>query len=350
MVEDVASNLQGRLGGRLVPRLGDGRPALITHAPVIGREVGLQGEDDRGVARRKVAVGDQLRHSSGRFPLQRDRGRCEGFSCCFLSFESSTPGFALEKLQPDRHPTTAQEVDRAPVFGVRPRPHGGVDQRFVGVVDPEPHGVVGVDDEFVFAGVRGQDRPFPADRKLFGVKLLGRRGAGPEVEPDRRVDPLQHLLTAAHPATLEVSAAQPSLVAVPIGGGPETADQRRHGVGVLPDREPGKLHPGRAVSGPSQRRIKRLVNERRDLIRLLAHTRAWIVLGHRLADQPGQLRDRAIPFQGARVFLGAKSGGAVARGASSLVDGFAGPDIVRSRRESAGERGQTGERTKPRGW
>ena len=59
-----------------------------------------------------------------------------------------------------------------------------------GVVDPQPRGVLGADDELVVARLRGQDRAFPADRELIGLDLLGVGARLAEVELDLGIDPL----------------------------------------------------------------------------------------------------------------------------------------------------------------
>ena len=78
------------------------------------------------------------------------------------------------------------------MLGVVARLDHRVDQGPLHVVDVEPGGVLGPDDELVLAGLGGQDRPPPDDREFLGVELLGRGGLDAEVEPDHRVDPVDH--------------------------------------------------------------------------------------------------------------------------------------------------------------
>src|SRR5205807_10175455 len=70
-----------------------------------------------------------------------------------------------------------------------------VDQWPIEIVDPQPNGVFGADDEFVAARFRSQDRTTPADRKLRAIQFRGVRACGAEVEGDGRIQSLDRKST-----------------------------------------------------------------------------------------------------------------------------------------------------------
>src|SRR5207302_7010125 len=100
-------------------------------------------------------------------------------------------------------------TDRGAVFRLISRFHPGVDQRVSDFIDPQAGGVFGADGEFVLARLWGQDRAFPADRKLIRVKLHGRRAGLSEVEPDSGINPIEDALLIPEAPGFEVLPVQP---------------------------------------------------------------------------------------------------------------------------------------------
>lgn len=96
------------------------------------------------------------------------------------------------------------------MLGVVARFDEGVDQRRLVVVHPKPGGMVGSDDELIFARVGGEDRAVPADRELQRVELL-RAGVRPDlakVKQDLGIGPFDQAFVVALLAGAEILAVE----------------------------------------------------------------------------------------------------------------------------------------------
>ncbi len=292
-------------------------------------------------------------------PLERDRRGCR---FRLLRLRVVDPLLPLQKLEPDRGThAPSSRIDFA-MLGVNvSRLDERIDQGTVHVVDPEPHRVVGVDDEVVIPRLGRQDRPLPVDRELTGLHLLGIGAPFTEVEPDLRVDAFKIRPPAAKTAAPAPSAARspfrilpakPALL-VPDPWATEAPDQVGDGILILPDGQPGILDPRRLVPLLRRTGIKRLVDIRGHLVRIGPDARSRVILGHRLGDQPGELRDRPIPGQGPLVLVTPLARRAMTRRALLAIDPlalfpvvFPGPNADRKHRETEhGHADQTGSST-----
>ena len=240
---DVTGGLDGGVGRGLVPRTGYRRPAFIADAAVISWKWCLDDERLGEAARRKVAPRNNLGRPLRQLPFQRDR-RLDPGRLALVVFRVVHALLALGELQPQRVDPAAQQEDRAAVFRILPRFDPGVDEGFPGIVHPEPGGVLGADDELVFAGLGGQDGAFPANRKCIDLKLLrlsGRIGGWstvPKVEVHFAIGPFDQAFVPLEPFGFEILAAQAALL-IPATGTAKSTDQVSYRVAILPHGEPG---------------------------------------------------------------------------------------------------------------
>lgn len=168
---DVTGGLNGRVGRGLVPGTRHRGSALVADAAVIGRERRLDDERFGEAVRREVALRNDLGRPLRQLPFQGDR-RLDPGRLALVVLRVVHALLALGELQPQRVDPAAQQKDRAAIFRVLPRFDPGVDEGFSGIVQPEPGGVLGADDELVFAGLGSQDGPLPANGKCVDLKLL----------------------------------------------------------------------------------------------------------------------------------------------------------------------------------
>jgi len=100
-------------------------------------------------------------------------------------------------------------------------------------------------------------------------------------------------------------------------------------VDILVHGHTGQFHAGRLRSGASDGGVERVVDERCDVLRILADATAWIVLRHRLLDVLRELAERLIASQRTRKALNrALSGGTVAGRALLPIDFLAAPGFA----------------------
>lgn len=149
---DVLGHGDGGLGGGLIPFFGEAGAALVTEAAIISGERGADDHDLPHSFGRQVAVGEGFFDAVGRFPAEFERG---GFVAKF------------EVLEQDMVSATADEVEAGFLLPhLRSAGDPGVDQGFVTIIDPEAEAVLAADDEFIHAGVRGDDAAFKAEIEL----------------------------------------------------------------------------------------------------------------------------------------------------------------------------------------
>ena len=213
VTHDVARDLDRRIGRGLVPGLGDRRPALVADTAVVRREGGGQGERFGERLRRQVALRNHLRRSLRQLPQQRDR-RVDRRGLGLVGLRIVHALFGPREFQPQRIGPAAHQEDRRAILRVIARLHPGIDQRLARVVDPEPAGMIGANDELVFAGFRREQRAGPANRELVRLDLLGKGRGGAEIERHLRVDPVENPGTEAEPAAGVVFPLQAALLAV----------------------------------------------------------------------------------------------------------------------------------------
>lgn len=98
--------------------------------------------------------------------------------------------------------------------------------------------MLGSDDELVVARLGGKDRAFPANGEPVPDGLGVIRQIDAEVEPDRRVNPIDDpVFFPPEPLRLEVPAVQP-LGTVPLARSAEGANKIGDGVLILADCQP----------------------------------------------------------------------------------------------------------------
>ena len=305
MVGDITGDLDCRLGGGVFPGFRDRSPALVADAPVVGREARFQDENLGAtvIGRRELATGDDLDDPTRPDPAESQEGGDFGRrTLAIFRVVHALLGFG--EFQADRVGTAAQEPDRAAKRGLFARLHPGVNQGCLAIVDPEPGGVVGLDDELIVAGRGGLDQSFPTRGELVRLELLGVGAGDSEVESDGRVGPLdRRVVTAPRPPVVVISAAKAA--EFERGGRlAEAGDQVGDGVLVLADREPRQFDPGWGDPGACDRRIEGVVNEGGHRAGLVPLAFPGGVGRHRLIDQLREARDRPLAGQGLRVFFG----------------------------------------------
>src|SRR5437868_3246382 len=94
-------------------------------------------------ARRERGLRDEFLDAVGDFPLERDRN---GLLLLFLE------ELQLHGIKPPRY-----QRDRLAMGLLIARADPRVDQRTIGIVDPEPRAIGGLDVELVFAGLGGEE-------------------------------------------------------------------------------------------------------------------------------------------------------------------------------------------------
>ena len=314
--------LDGRRLDRLQPFLRDGAAALVADAAIV------RGEGSRDDKRRRRVLGDQVPRGH---PLDRpvrlppeelDRGPPR-----LLVDRVVDPLAGLRELQPQWMGPSGEEVDRATVLGVVARLHPGVDERRavpVGMVDQQPDGLLGADDELMHPRLHRHDRALPADRKPARLEALRIGPLDAEVEADRGIEPLEDPAGGVEVAPLEIFPPQPPLRSRARRGGKKPGDEIGDRLLVLADGEPGKFDPGRSMAVTGQRRIEAAMNPLCHRGCRLAGDGGRVVLRHGIGDIPGQLPDGAVTDQRSRGCRRADTVVAVAAEAVLAVDRRAG--------------------------
>ena len=245
MRSDVPGGFDRAVGRRLLPSLRDRRPALVADAAIVGRK---RSRGDISLGKpigRQISLRDRLGDAPRRLPLERDRGLDRRrLLLLVLRVVHSLLGFG--KLQLERIGPAAEKLDRRAIFGIVPRLDPSVDQRLFSVVDPESRRVFRTDDEFIFAGIRGQDRAFPADRELIGLELVGFRPLFAEIEPNLRVDAIEDEIAFSKSVRLVIFRFQTAGV-VPTARLAKLADEVGEHVAILSNGQARQLDPRRRV-------------------------------------------------------------------------------------------------------
>ena len=115
------------------------------------------------------------------------------------------------------------------------------------------------DDEFIFAGIRGQDRAFPTDRELIGLELIGFRPLFAEIEPNLRVDSIEDEIAFSKSARLVVFRFQTAGV-VPTARLAKLADEVGEHVAILSNGQARQLDPRAARSASRGLGVEGVVN------------------------------------------------------------------------------------------
>ena len=285
---DVGGCFQGGVRGGLVPGLGNRRATLVTNAAIVRRKSGRHDERFRHGRGPQIAVGQRFVDGPLRLsPPQRDR---RGL---FLEFEV---------VQPQRVGAATEQLNRLAEFDARARSHPGVDQSGLRIVHEQPGAVLGLQDEFVFASLRRDDRAVPANREL-GRLDLGRIGARvAKLKEHRRIDAFQYAVVAAGLPLLVVFRTQ-SRRGWPRGLRPESSEEIGERLLILPHRQTRQLDTRRLTAGLRGRRIKRVVNVSGGSPRVLSDTQFGRVFRHRVVNQFREFVNRLIPNQHVRVVL-----------------------------------------------
>ena len=300
VAQDVAGHFNRRIGRGPLPGFGDGCAALVADAAIVRRKWRRDDQRFREPLRRQVPLRNDFDRPLWRLPLQSDR--CldlRRFGLVGLGVIHALLG--LREFQAQRVSTPAQQKDRRLMLAIAFRLHPGVNQRPLVVIDPQPGSVLGADDEFVNARLRGEDRTGPADGELGGVELFRVRAGGSEVEANRGIHSFQNPLAVAEAARFEVFAAQAALLISPHPalspkrgrgwgeGGTKSLDQVGNGALVLANGEACQLNPGRSIAGLRIFGIKGLVDVSGDLFSVVTDALARVVFGHGLGDEAGEL-------------------------------------------------------------
>src|SRR5690606_29679055 len=190
LLRDVACRLDRRGGGGVGPRLRDRSPALVSLAAIVGRKRRLEDEELRHGARREEARRNGLGRPERRLPPELDEGRNRLLGLLLVVDAL----LARAELEADRARAAFEEGDRRLVFGVAPGFHPRVGERLIEVVDPEPRGVVRLDDQLVAARLRSPKRPSPSRGEAFASELLGNRLVLAEVESHLGIEPVDDAL------------------------------------------------------------------------------------------------------------------------------------------------------------
>ena len=324
----VAGRFEGCLGGRLVPFLGNGGAALPAVAAVVRRKRRGQRERFGRGNRKQGPHRDRVAGLVRGLPCQLDRrlNRRRRFGTLLLRVIHALLGLGV--FQAERIGSAADQEDRAPIFAVVAGLHPGVDQRPIQVVQPEPGRVLGADDEFVIAGLRGQQRPGPADGKLVRFGLAFDRPVGAEVETHLRVDPFLDAVLVAEAALLEILRAEAAPL-VPSHRGAEAAHQVGDGVAILADGEPGQGDPRRPIPFSGDQRIKCFVDVRRHALGLRGRQAAGSVLRHGPGNHFRQVHHRLVADERLPMPFGALPLGPVAGDALSPIELLTGGNVGR---------------------
>ena len=168
------------------------------------------------------------------------------------------------------------------------------------MIDEEPDGLFGTDDELMHPRLHRHDRALPTDRKPARLEALRIGPFDAEVEADRGIEPREDPAGGVKVSPLEILAAEPPLRAHVGQRREKSAHEIGDGVLVLADGEPGEFDPGRAMAITGQRRIEAAMDPLCHRCGRLPGDGGRIVLRHGVGDIPGQLPDRAIAEERSR--------------------------------------------------
>lgn len=112
------------------------------------------------------------------------------------------------------------------------------------MVDQQPDGLFGADDELMHSRLHRQDRALPADGEPPRLEALRIGPFDAEIEADRGIEPLEDPAGGVEVAPLEIFPPQPPLRSRARRRRKKPGDEIGDRLLVLADGQPGEVDPG----------------------------------------------------------------------------------------------------------
>lgn len=328
---DVFGDGDGGVGGGLIPFFGQTGAALVAEAAVVCGEGGADDHDFAHAFGREVTSGEGFFDAVGWFPAEFEGG---GFVAKLEVFKHEVVGAATDEVE-------------AGFFLAHFRSAGdpGIDEGFAAVIDPQAEAVFAANDEFVNAGVGGDDAAFKTEVEFKGIEGFWHGAFIAELQMDvgHSGVVLDRLFTGFRVGfeggfffggddfRAAIEGLKPAFFTpIFIGAAAEVADEIGYAGAVLAGGEAGEFDFGRAEPGLGCGGIKGVVDVGSDVLGVLTDAGVGVFFRHGADDFFGEGFQGALADEGFVKFAwDAFTLSAMAVGALGFVNG--GTGMIRRR-------------------